>query len=108
MYHYICNRCGCLFDEDHAEYDVVRQDFGATETYMVCPCCGDDDFETAVYCERCGEPKRNGELRGGYYCAECFEEMSTPYHEHQYIKENADDYAEWLHERWTRRAKQQK
>ena len=53
---YICNNCGEVFDdyktiEEHHPHGMGT----ATESWAVCPHCGDTDFEEAKQCERCGE-----------------------------------------------------
>jgi len=101
MPHYVCNRCGCTFDENEAFYEEFRHDevpWGGKELFMTCPDCGAADFEDAAYCTRCGRPIKYGDLRGGYYCDECMEEITDIYHEHQFIRSEIDAYAEYLHE----------
>lgn len=92
MPHFVCE-CGCVFNDHSAFYE--RND---DALWMTCPECGRDTFETAAYCYRCGKPFRYGDLRGGYYCDECMDEMTEPYHMKQFIKEEIDSFAEFLHE----------
>lgn len=53
---YICNNCG----ETFREYDTYTEHhpYGngtAEEVWAICPYCGDNDFDEAKKCERCGE-----------------------------------------------------
>ena len=101
MADYICNRCGCTFDENSAFYEEFQHSEirpCCKEVFMTCPCCGAADYEDAAYCYKCGRPFRYGDLRGGYYCDECVEELTDIYHEHQFIRSEIDAYAEYLHE----------
>jgi len=102
MPHFVCNRCNRVFDESEAIYERFRHDEVRpifTELIMTCPDCGAVDYETAAYCYKCGKPSRYGDLKGGYYCAECLDEMTNTYHMKLFIKEESDAFAEWLFER---------
>lgn len=105
MAHYVCNRCNAVFSEDEAAtesffHDEITPHY--TENFLACPHCLSPDYEDAAYCYRCKSPMRYADLKGGYYCRECLSEISDPYHMKQYVLENLDDYAEWLHERRAR------
>ena len=41
-------------------------------------------------------------LKGGYYCTDCLRELSTVHLLRQYIKQDLDSFAVWLHERRAR------
>lgn len=100
MAHYVCNRCGAVFDEiEAATENFTHTEIHPyyTETYLACPHCLSNDFEDAAYCYRCKKPIRYGNLRGGYYCKDCIKKLRDPYHERRYISENIDDFAEWIH-----------
>ena len=102
MAHYVCNRCGAVFSEDEAatetfRHDEVRPTF--TENFLVCPSCLSADYDDAAYCYHCHKPMRYEDLKGGYYCKDCMHNIRDRYHEHQYVGENLDDYAEWIHEK---------
>ena len=102
MAHYICNKCGVVFSEDEAATESFRHTEIRpiyTEHFLVCPSCLSSDYEDAAYCYRCKQPHRYADLRGGYYCKTCLSDISNSYLEHQFIKENIDEYAEFLHER---------
>ena len=99
---YICNRCGSAFDENDAVYETFRHNEvvpGGDELFMTCPDCGNSDYESATLCCRCGEPLRNGDLIGGYYCEKCLNDMTTADLEHQFCLEQRDCFAEFLHEK---------
>lgn len=103
--HYVCNRCRAVFSEDEAatetfRHDEVRPTF--VESFLCCPHCLSADFEDAAYCYKCKRPISYSNLKGGYYCPDCMKELRDPYHEHLYVGENLDDYAEWIHERRAR------
>jgi hypothetical protein len=105
MAYYVCNRCNRVFSEDEAETETFRHDEIRpvfTERFIVCPSCLSANFDDAAFCYRCHRPVRYEDLRGGYYCRECMHDISDRYHEHKYIAENIDDYAEWLHEQRAR------
>ena len=102
MAYYVCNRCNAVFSEDDAatetfRHDEVRPTF--TENFLVCPHCLSADYDDAAYCYRCRTPVRYKDLFGGYYCKDCMHNIRDRYHEHQYVGENLDDYAEWIHEK---------
>lgn len=102
MAHFVCNICGAVFSEDEAAtetffHDEVRPTY--VEKFIACPRCLQANYDEAAYCYRCKKPMRYESLKGGYYCKDCLRDISTKYHEHLYAIENADDYAEWLHER---------
>ena len=70
---YICNECGLVFEnyetyEEHHPYGMTS----ATETWAVCPHCGEAGFEEAKECSRCGNFV--AELTDGL-CDCCYEEM---------------------------------
>ena len=99
---FICNRCGAAFNEENAATESFRHTEVTphfTENFLACPGCLSTDYEDAAFCYRCGEPKRYSDLRGGYYCDSCVREISSKPLESLYIRENYDDYADWLHER---------
>ena len=101
MAHYVCNRCGAVFSEDEAATETFRhEEIKPTfvERFMCCPHCLSADFEDAAYCYRCKRPMRYGDLKGGYYCKDCLKDITTSYHEHRFVMENLDEYAEYLHE----------
>lgn len=105
MAHYVCNHCGSVFSEDEAatetfRHDEVRPTF--TESWLICPSCLSSQCEDAAYCYKCQEPMRYEDLKGGYYCEKCLREITTVHSMRLFIKENIDDYAEWLHERRAR------
>lgn len=96
---FVCDDCGAKFNEDNAGeelfvHDEVRPRY--VERFIKCPKCGSTRFEEAMYCKRCKEPFAEHELRGGYYCDECLEEITTPYHMKLFIKEDLDRFAEWM------------
>ena len=102
MSHYICNHCGAAFDEAQAATETFRHTEvhpSYTESFLVCPSCLSSDYEDAAYCYKCHNPFKYEQLKGGYYCVRCLNQMSSTKIERQYIRENLDDYAEWLHER---------
>lgn len=107
MYHYVCNECGKVFAEDEAgieENPHTEVTPSYTEKFLVCPECGSANYDDAAYCYRCNSPVPYDDLRGGYYCGGCMELfMSDIYHIKEYVRENADDFAEWMHERLERR-----
>ena len=101
MAHYVCNHCGAVFDENDAATETFRHDEVRptyTENFLVCPSCLSSDYDDAAYCYKCHEPYRYEHLKGGYYCVNCLNEMTSTRLERRYIRENLDDYAEWLHE----------
>lgn len=105
MAHYVCNRCGAVFSEDEAATETFRHDEirpTYTEKFLVCPSCLSADYDDAANCYNCKRPMRYEKLKGGYYCRECLREMSTIPLMRQYIAEDLDSYAEWLHERRAR------
>ena len=102
---YICYNCGTAFDEEtareHLEFHrEVKPWF--VEKYLLCPVCGCDRYEDAVKCKKCKRPFRFSDLRGGYYCDDCIEEITNAVTEHEFIKAEIDAYAEFLHERRSR------
>jgi hypothetical protein len=53
---YICNSCGELFEEcEIVEEHHPYGEGSAVEVWVVCPHCGDNDFDKAEKCSRCGE-----------------------------------------------------
>lgn len=99
---FICNECGRVFSGDDSGteeflHTEVRPHF--VERYVVCPDCGSASYDDAVECCRCGEPRREEDLLGGYYCADCMADLRDAYHEREYVSENLDDYADWIHDR---------
>lgn len=71
---YICNSCGEVFDEpdrieEHHPYGMTT----ATETWDVCPCCGDNDISEAKQCSRCAEYV--AELHDGM-CEICYDDIN--------------------------------
>lgn len=104
---YICNRCNAAFTADEAATETFHHneyEHGGVEVFLACPSCGSSDYDDAAYCAKCGNPFRYGDLRGGYYCDECIADMTNTHLEHEFIREEIDCYAEWLHERKTAKA----
>ena len=103
---YICNFCGVSFSISDGccenKNAVLR---GVDKVTIRCPGCGAESYSVAYVCEECGDYFRYEDLVGGYYCDDCLERMSTPYHFKQYARENADDFAEWMHDRRKHSAK---
>ena len=98
---FVCNKCGTRFNENEADtekfvHDEVRPTF--VEHYYSCPNCGSMDFEEAMECLRCKRKFPAGELHGMYYCTECMEELMDTVHMKQFIREDMDSYADWIHE----------
>ena len=52
---YYCNHCNHTFDEVEERRNYPVAEFPEYETYYVCPCCGNEDYEEAFKCEICGE-----------------------------------------------------
>ena len=99
MRDFVCSDCGGKFNEDNAGehlvvHDEVRPRF--VERFIHCPYCKSTRFEDAVYCKRCKKPFAEHELRGGYYCDECLEEITTTSHMKEFIKGDLDCFAEWM------------
>lgn len=97
---YICSVCGITFDDDSGgeelnHHNEVEPSY--TERFLVCPACGSSIYEDAFHCYRCKRPFKHYELRGGYYCDECLEEITNRYLERKFIKSEIDCYAEWLY-----------
>ena len=99
MRDFVCSDCGAKFNEDNAGEDLVVHDEVRprfVERFIKCPQCGSTRFEDAVYCKRCKEPFVEHELRGGYYCDECLEEITTDHHLREFVKCELDSFAEWM------------
>ena len=102
MSHYVCEHCGAVFDENEAATETFRHaevQPSYTESWIACPACLSTEVEDAAYCYRCRTPVRYKDLFGGYYCKDCMHDLRDRYHEHQYVGENLDDCAEWIHEK---------
>jgi len=95
---YVCRVCKSVFNGEDGLY---KNPF-TTEFFVACPVCGSESVEQAEYCAECGEAFLPSQIRGGWYCDDCLDSMTTPYHMHQYIIENLDDFAEWMHDRRVR------
>lgn len=69
---YYCNECGEFFSEDEADCvsdfhaELIGMGGDCSETFMVCPHCGSDDFDYANECELCGDP-----IQDGHFCEDC-------------------------------------
>ena len=100
MAHFACNRCGTIFSEDEAATESFRHTEvqpSFTENFLACPACLSTDYDDAAYCYKCGEPKRYKDLKGGYYCMDCLREITTTHQKNRYIRENIDDFADFIH-----------
>ena len=69
---YICMECGEVFEEpkiieEHHPYGMTY----ATESFAVCPKCGEAEIEKAKWCKYCNEWV--AELTDGM-CNSCYEE----------------------------------
>ena len=70
---YICNNCEEVFEKPKIYYEHHPYGMGyAEERWVVCPHCGEADFEEAKECKRCGEYV--AELEDGL-CDVCYSEM---------------------------------
>lgn len=67
-----CFNCGHIFDE--CEGEVRGADY---ERFMVCPCCGSDEIEESIRCDKCGGEFLKDELIAGLYCEECLKDALT-------------------------------
>lgn len=67
------------------------------EWYSVCPVCG-GDFEEAEECKRCGGHFAPDKMIARLYCRECLDELMTPENMERYVREDEDNFAEWLYE----------
>lgn len=104
---FVCHVCGVAFNGDDGCHEVKSKVLPwFTEYEVSCPACGSQHYSPAHECQRCGGAFREEDLRGGYYCDDCLNEMMNQYHLKLYAQENADDFAEWMHERRVHRAEQ--
>jgi len=102
---YVCDLCGAVFNESEAATETFRHDEVRptyTESFVACPHCLTTQISDAAYCYRCRKPMKYEDLKGGYYCLDCLREITNRHHEHRYIWEDLDNYAEWLHEKRAR------
>lgn len=77
---FICQECGCAFDEPkELSYGIATNGGMATG----CPVCG-GAYEYAVACNQCGEPFLETELFDGE-CAECLCNALTPKRGYEYL-----------------------
>lgn len=90
---YKCKECGHIFEENEAK--CYRENQGechgaiAYETFTVCPCCGDTDFEEIKPCKKCGGEHLEEELFDGV-CFECLEANFNSELGIEYIINNGD------------------
>ena len=99
---YVCVHCGAVFNSENAATESFRHAEVTptyTENFLACPGCLSTDYEDAAICYRCHEPVRYKDLYGGYYCKECMRVLRDRHHEHLYVGESLDDFAEWIHAR---------
>ena len=101
MQYYVCNHCNRVFSESEAKRVTFLTD-GLSGELAVCPDCLNADYDDAAYCYHCKKPIRYENLKGGYYCTDCLRELSTVHLLRQYIKQDLDSFAVWLHERRAR------
>ncbi len=83
---YICNNCGCVFDEDTAGESTEYEGEGVMRGpihYMACPECGcDDEYTEAEECELCGKVYDRDEMiftGDEWACRKCAESFATAY-----------------------------
>ena len=98
----ICRECGNIFYACEAgrvkePHDEIPGGF--YETFFICPVCGSTDYEDASYCEHCGGAFLEEKLRGGYYCNDCMGDFLASSYVVQFAQEEADAFAEFVHER---------
>lgn len=74
---YRCNNCGEFYEEGYVYHDDPSPKGvslpSGSYTYMQCPHCGSEDWETAGSCASCGEPVAQGTI----LCDECREELES-------------------------------
>lgn len=78
MDYFYCNKCGAIFNEETARYEVSVErhwwlDDCPTQvlTEMLCPECCSYDVSECEYCDICGEPCKPEELTDGL-CKSCY------------------------------------
>lgn len=102
MSEFICNDCGHIFYGAEAtlvkeSHDEIDGDFA--EYFMICPCCGSDNFEEAAYCDKCGCSILYEKLKGGYYCPDCMGDWLASSYVIQFAQDEIDAFAEFVHEK---------
>ena len=85
---YICNECGCVFDDDEAGTITEYEGEGVMRGpiyYSCCPECRSEDFSEAKECDMCGEyaEKEDGmlEVNDFWFCLECAKDVHDAYAE---------------------------
>lgn len=79
---YKCNDCGHVFEDGEfavkSEYMGECFGFPTYDTFLYCPSCGGDGWETAGHCAKCRGVFLEDELTEGL-CAECLNEIAMEY-----------------------------
>lgn len=98
---YHCTDCGHIFEdgEERTYDDVLDMIEGVPyrERRVCCPVCG-GEFEEAETCRKCGGSFAPDDLVARLYCRECIVEFMTERNMKNYILEDLENFAEWIHD----------